>query len=299
MPDFQPANPKDRLLYELMPILIGIGPDEDLHFYGTCFITWPHMAVTAKHVVEELIKRDPGIAEGKQCRMEYWVMQVVWKDENHEYIVWKIDSVSLSAHTDIAVIWLCGQGEDAPVYKWKAVQMTFDPPAVGSQVTAFGIHNVRFDGSRVNADRKFEHIEFNSDRSKSIGTVKQHYWSGRDRGMYNFPCFEVDAKFEHGMSGGFVLNQQGHICGIVCGSLPPSAPGEEHISYVTMLWPMIAIPVDKRLVPNGRDGVRYRLQHLSARGIFIPHGWDRVVVDDKLDEGGPISIHYLLATTGT
>ncbi len=297
MPDFQPVNPNDRLLYELMPILIGIGPDEDLHCYGSCFIAWPHMAVTAKHVVEELLRRGPGIAQGKPARLEYWIVQVTWTGDDHNYVVWTIDSVALSAHSDIAVLWLRGYDANAASYKqWKTVPTTFDPPPVGSQVIAFGLHNVRFDGSRVNEDRKFEHIEVKCDRSRSTGTVNQHYWAGRDRGMYNFPCFGVDARFEHGMSGGLVINQESQVCGIVCGSLPSSAPGEEDVSYVTMLWPMMAIPVDKRLIPNGRDGVRYRLQHLSAQGIFAPHGWERVLIEDKLDEGGPMTIRYAMAT---
>ena len=296
MPDFQPVNSSDRLLYELMPILIGIGPDEDLHCYGSCFIAWPHMAVTAKHVVEELIRRDPGIAQGKPCRLEYWVVQVMWEGGDHNYVVWTIDSVALSSHSDIAILWLRAFDENATKYKeWKTVPTTFDPPPIGSEVIAFGLHNVRFDGSRVNADRKFEHIEIKCDRSRSTGAVKQHHWAGRDKGMYNFPCFEVNAKFEHGMSGGLVITRESQVCGIVCGSLPAGTPDEEDVSYVTMLWPMMAIPVDKRLVPNGREGVRYRLQHLSAQKIFTPSGWDRVLIEDKLDNGGAITIRYVRA----
>ena len=62
---------------------------------------------------------------------------------------------------------------------------------------------------------------------------------------------------------------------------------------------MIAIPVDKRLVPNGQEGVRYTLQHLSAQNIFTPHGWNRVLIEDKLDEGGAITIRYAMATANS
>ena len=55
MSEFKPVNSEDRLIYELMPILIGISPNEDLICYGSCFVAWPHMAITAKHVVEELL----------------------------------------------------------------------------------------------------------------------------------------------------------------------------------------------------------------------------------------------------
>ena len=279
-----------------MPLLIGIGPNEDLLCYGSCFIAWPHMAITAKHVVEELLKHDPGIALGKPCKYEYWVTQVTWDGDENNYVVWTIDSIATSPHSDIAIIWLKSLDENAARYKeWKTVPITFDPPAIGVTVRAFGLHTVRFDGSRVNADGKFEHIEVKFERSISTGIVKQHYWEGRDKGLYSFPCLEVDAKFEHGMIGGLMINEYSQVCGIVCGSLPAISPDEEHISYVSMLWPMMAVPVDARLIPGGVESARYRLQDLSARGIFVPTGWDRVLIEDTIDAGVPLTIRYLRA----
>jgi Trypsin-like peptidase domain len=293
MSDFAPVNPADRLIYELMPILIGIGPDENLVCYGSCFIASPHMAVTAKHVVEALLKQDPAVARGEAAHFEYWVVQVAWKNDQHRYIVWTIDTVATSPHSDIAIIWLRGLDENAARYRtWKTVPTTFDPPAIGATVRAFGLHNVRFDGSRTNSQGKFEHIELNCDRSVSTGTVRQLYWNGRDRGMYNFPCFEVAARFEHGMSGGLVINERSEVCGIVCGSLPAVSRDEEDISYVTMLWPMMAIPVGSNLVSGGNESSRYHLRDLSARGIFTPEGWDRVLIEDAISTGGAITIRY-------
>ena len=292
MPEFLPANPDDRLLYELMPILIGIGSNEDLLCYGSCFIAWPHMAITAKHVIDELLRQDPGIVSGAP-RYEYWITQVKWNGDDHNYVVWTIDSIATSPHSDIAIIWLRGFNDVAAGYKeWKSPPVTFDPPPIGATVRAFGIHNVRFDGSRVNADGKFEHIEVKCERSTSTGIVKRHHWEGRDRGMYNFPCIEVDARFEHGMSGGLVIDEHSQVCGIVSGSLSASSPEEDHVSYISMLWPMMAIPVDARLVLGGVETARYRLHDLSARGVFTPIGWDRVLIDDALESGGPITIRY-------
>jgi hypothetical protein len=294
MSEFRPVNPDDRLLYELMPILIGIGPKGSLLCFGSCFIAWGHMAITAKHVVDELLRCDPGIAQGAPSKYEYWIIQVKWDGNGHDYVVWTIDSIAMSPHSDIAIIWLRGLNDVAAAYKeWKAVPVTFDPPQIGATVRAFGLHNVRFDGSRVNADGKFGHVEVNCDRSISSGIVRRHYWEGRDKGMYNFPCIEVDARFDHGMSGGLVIDEQSHVCGIVCGSLPALSAGEDHISYVAMLWPMMGIPVDPRLVPGGVETAHYRLQDLAVRGVFTPTGWDRVLIQDKGGTDGPIAIRYL------
>lgn len=294
MSKFLPVHSEDKLLYELMPLLIGIGADKNLLAYGSCFIAYPHMAITAKHVVEELLREDPDIALGKPCKFEYWIVQSTWNHGRHNYVVWTIDTIGISPHSDIAIIWLRGLDKNAAQYKeWKTVPTTFDPPPVGTTITAFGLHNVRFDGSRVNAENQFEHIEVKFDRSISTGIVKQHHWGGRDRGLYNFPCFEVDARFDHGMSGGLVINERSEVCGIVCGSLPASSDSEEHVSYVTMLWPMMAISVRSGLIPDGVESVRYQLRDLSARGVFTPHGWERVLIEEGLGAGGALTIRYL------
>jgi hypothetical protein len=295
MSEFKPVNSEDRLIYELMPTLIGISPNEDLICYGSCFVAWPHMAITAKHVVEELLRQDPAIALGKPSKYEYWIVQVIWDRDQHSYVVWTIDTIATSPHSDIAIVWLRSLDQNAAQYKqWKTVPTTFDPPPIGATVRDFGLHNVRFDGSRVNAERKFEHIEVKFDRSVSTGTVREHYWGGRDKGLYNFPCFQVDARFEHGMSGGLVINEHSEVCGIVCGSLPAGPEDEEHVSYVTMLWPMMAVPVRSGLIPGGFESARYCLRDLSARGIFTPCGWERVLIEDEIAAGGPLTLRYLI-----
>src|ERR1700742_3973974 len=125
MAEFVPVSSKDKLIYELMPILIGIGPDERLLCYGSCFIASPFMAVTARHVVEELFKQDPSPVHGHQTEYEYWVVQVTWENGQHRHIIWTIDSVSTSLHSDIAIIWLRALDENAVRYRaWKAVPMT-------------------------------------------------------------------------------------------------------------------------------------------------------------------------------
>jgi hypothetical protein len=299
MAEFRPIDPADRLLYELMPILIGVGRYGELRCYGSCFIAWGHMAITAKHVIEDLFRTDPNILRGKPSEYEYWVVQVKWHQNGHEYVVWTIDSIGTSPHSDIAIVWLRALNDTAAKYQrdqeWKAPVITFDPPPIGAEVKAFGLHTVRFEGSRVGDDGKLQHLQLNFERSISAGLVKRHYWEGRDRGLYSFPCFEVDARFEHGMSGGLVINDDSQVCGIVCGSLPAAEAHQEHISYVTMLWPMMAIPIDARLVPGGVQSTQHRLRDLAARGIFTPKGWERVLIEDK--SNAATTIRY--ATTVT
>jgi hypothetical protein len=293
MNEFRPVNPEDRLIYELMPILVGIGPRGELRAYGSCFIAWPHMAITARHVIDELLRQDPQAAQDGQPAFEYWVIQVSWRGDEHHYVVWTIDSLGLSAHSDLAIVWLKAHDENATSYRvWKTVSTTLEPPAIGTPVRAFGLHNVRFDGSAWYPDGKLRHLELKCDRSTSTGKVEQLHWEGRDRAMYPFPCFEVDARFDHGMSGGLVTTNDSVVCGIVCGSLPPAFPNESHASYVAMLWPLMAIPVASHLVPKGESGRRFVLQDLCQHGIFRAEGWDRVTIERTTDTGRGGSITY-------
>lgn len=251
------------------------------------------MAITAKHVIADLLSRDPGVVKGKPPSYEYRIIQVMWKNGDHNYVVWTIDSIGTSPHADIGIIWLKPYDQNAVAYKlWKTVQVTLEPPAIGSKIRAFGLDSVCFDGSRWGADGKLEHLEVKCGRSTSTGIVRQHYWQYRDRGFYKFPCFEVDARFDHGMSGGLVITEDSVVCGIVCGSLPTASVSEAHVSYASMLWPMMAIPVSSYLVPNAVPGARYRLHDLSAKGIFTPIGWDRVSIKDEIDSGGTLSVRY-------
>jgi hypothetical protein len=151
---------------------------------------------------------------------------------------------------------------------------TLVPPDLGEKIIAVGIHSVKFDGSRVNADGKVEHIEYKDEISVSTGVVTALFLGGRDRVMYPFPCFEVDARFDAGMSGGLVLNASGHVCGVVSGSLPSGSDDERHVSYVTLLWPIMTIPISGALVVDGDPDGSYPLFKLAQDGVFRPVGWE-------------------------
>ena len=40
--------------------------------------------------------------------------------------------------------------------------------------------------------------------------------------MLAFPCYEINARFDPGMSGGLVVDELGAVCGLVCSTLPAS-----------------------------------------------------------------------------
>ena len=86
--------------------------------------------------------------------------------------------------------------------------------------------------------------------------------------MLKFPCFETNARFDHGMSGGPVLDDQGHVCGIIGTGLSPEVEGVEHYSHASTLWPvmgtMVSFPWEDRY-PRGTSFPLYEF----AKAGFI------------------------------
>jgi len=81
------------------------------------------------------------------------------------------------------------------------------------------------------------------------------------------------------MSGGPVFNEAGHLCGLICSSLPATNPGEEHASYAASLWAAMAIVIrlDRRGHPSG---TRYPLLELARDGTLGAVNVDRITLDE-------------------
>jgi hypothetical protein len=63
--------------------------------------------------------------------------------------------------------------------------------------------------------------------------------------MLQFPCFRTDARFDPGMSGGPVFNNStGHLCGVICSSMPGTTNDAGHLSYASSLWPVTGTQID-------------------------------------------------------
>ena len=79
---------------------------------------------------------------------------------------------------------------------------------------------------------------------------------------------------------------RGHLCGIICSALPPTADDEEYASYVTSLWPAMAIVVDLDRVGQP-PGVRYPLIELVRANNIAALNAHRVTVGALPEIGTP------------
>jgi hypothetical protein len=281
---FKPVKKDDYLFTELVPRLIAIDKRGGLHSFGTCFIFQPYLALTARHVILEFFKLDPQIYKGEKVNFNFWAIQTAWEGKEHNYIVWEVRAVSISAHTDLAILELHPYCKNSFNYKhWKSPRCTLIPPKIGSQVIGFGYHQTSFEGSRLNSEGKVEHIAVNDQASSSRGIVKNIYQSYRDRGMLNFSCIEVDARLDPGMSGGPVINEDSEVFGIICSSLQSADETQVATSFVTLLWPMMAMKIDIGLsIPGFTHREQYLLE-LSRARIFTPKGWEYIRIEEIPD----------------
>ncbi len=128
------------------------------------------------------------------------------------------------------------------------------------------------------------------DATTTTGTVLEVHHERRDSARLPFPCFRTDARFDGGMSGAPVFDENGHVCGVICSNLPPAAPDGEHVSYVSTLWPLLAIPID---APWDRypAGTRYPLYEYAAAGILDTVGLEHVALE-KRPEGDRVICRY-------
>ena len=162
------------------------------------------------------------------------------------------------------------------------------PPAIGTRVAAFGYHS---GAASVEEDENL--IEWYDRPTSTYGTISQVFEESRDSARLSFPCFEIDARIDGGMSGGPVFNPSGELCGILCSSFPATEAGGPHTSYVATLWPALATPIDMEVEGLPTSTTRTALD-LAAHGTLLVRNWDRVQLTSTPDHA---ESHVSLAPT--
>ena len=255
--------------------------------FGTAFVMLPHLLVTAKHVIEEFIRRGDRKPNSTEVSLTIWAIQIEWKGDKHKYNVWEVTHSFISPHSDIAILKVRAYNNTAAEYtQWKATPINLEVPKVGEAIIGFGFHSTTFAGSRFNPTGGLEHLELQDKAFSSQGVVKTIHPIRRDSCMLPFPCFEVDARFDHGMSGGFVINSQSELCGIICCGM-----GEDY-SHAALLWPIMGIAVDFDTFRTAPVNGLQPLLEFARVGFWKPRGWEKIQLSTSPD--GLSSVTYLV-----
>jgi len=140
---------------------------------------------------------------------------------------------------------------------WEVPVLALHPPKVREGVFAFGY-------PRSSVSMQFPgNFQARTDATTSAGTVTEVHEIRRDRGFLRYPSFESDARFDPGMSGGPVFNEQGHVCSIIASGLSEAGDRTDYRSAAWTLWPAMGVMVNFTWEPRYPKGTYFPMYEFA------------------------------------
>jgi hypothetical protein len=246
---------------------------------GTAVAIAPNLILTAKHVVKDIWEPHHLRRPEKTADSPIVAFQVL---PGAVGALWYAKNAYFSLHTDLVLLDVFPYSESATNYRWRKVVMNFAPPDLGQTILGFGYSG----GSIDEIDDETLRLRWDTRPRTTQGKVTAIHPVRRDQGLFNFPCFEMSAHTERGMSGGPLFDENGRLCGLVCGGGLDREDGTA-IRYGTLLWPLLLI---KEI--NGKfEGEAERLftfYELVSRGAVAAVGLDAFQIQEL--GGGDLSV---------
>jgi hypothetical protein len=266
-PAFIDAKVDDPISEIALRVVVEM-PDWKFAVVGTATMICGHVAITAKHVLEHVLNTYGGMQRSStQVEVDGYEIKLIQLLPGPVYRIWRVHT-AWPCSSDIAILHLGIDRTSTPGEKieWKSLRLRVLPPPIGHKIVAFG-YRASTIGVTEGADGQ-HHIELNDKPTTSIGTVRQVYHAGRDRVMLPFPCFEIEARFDPGMSGGLVIDEAGSLCGLVCTSLQQHDVSAPPVSYVAALWPMLNTKIAINRGDKYPRDVSYPMIDLARDGLI-------------------------------
>jgi len=226
-----------------MPLIAVHHDGNHVHEYvsGTAFVVGQGYAVTAYHVIEDLIARFASTRAAIETHdLDFDLVTFLSLDKNTRVLPMRVLRVWRAEPLDLALLALEVPSDWPDDYRWKVPSLSLLPPRCGEGVVGFGFANcelIRREGELSIADLH---------PRSATGRVIEIHHEIRDRARLPFPCFRTNARYDGGMSGGPVISLiTGDVCGAICSSLPAITADEEHVSYASTLWPLVGTIIDR------------------------------------------------------
>jgi trypsin-like peptidase len=284
MSDFENSS-YDLPIFDVVFSVGGFTKDK-FYVSGTAVVVAPFLAITAKHVVEDYMNRILGMdiykgtqnVSSKTVEAHMELVATQYRDKGQKVNIWRVENVYICLQTDIAFLHLTPSNKEAFDYKWTCCRINLNPPKIGDDIVGYGFHSSVSDMTKINGRTE---LSWHDQPATTHGKVTDYYPIQRDSSRINFPCFQTDARFDGGMSGGPIFNTSREIIGLICSSLPATEEFPEHVSYVALIWPtmitQISLPY-KDLV----NDIPYPALTLAERGIISAKGFEKVVIENSL-----------------
>jgi len=272
-PSFKDQSPTSAI-NEISARLVVFPEPNQAYQSGSCCRIAKNLYVTAAHVIKDWL--DKFGSKTEQQDFEIWAIHV---RDGPEYSIWIVDRLWMNPFTDIALLHTHPYNDVASKEKSVGcVSMSLMPPKIGERIVGFGHHSP--DQSITIGDDGTRHIVINGYGAATVGEVSEVFHEKRDSIRLPFPCFQVNARFDGGMSGGPIFNDQGKLCGVICSNLPPTDNNDEHVSYATTLWPLMATHIDIALDGSVVDN-SYPLIKLARQGALSAIGHESVRINGE------------------
>jgi hypothetical protein len=242
-------------------------PGWELHAIGTATLIGAHLAITAKHVLEAVIRNFGAKQVPNGIEVSGHALRLYQILPGPVYRIWNVFRAWICP-SDIAILHLGLDRTSAPEAKleWRTLGLRLMPPPTGQKVIAFGYRESKIEVSEGAGGTP--HINLNDIGTTSIGEVGQIFPERRDSSMLTFPCFEVRARFAPGMSGGLVVDENGALCGLVCAGTNLGDPNAVPLSYAATLWPMLTTIISADRGDTYPRGVEYPMIDLALDGLI-------------------------------
>jgi len=235
VPFFRDSTSTDQIQEFALRVVVEL-PGWEFHVIGTATLIGAYLAVTAKHVLDYAAVKFGAKRTQRGIEVDGYSLRLIQVLPGPIYRIWNVFSAWITS-SDIAILHLGldrASGTETKI-EWRSLLIRVVPPPAGQKVIAFGYRESKIEVTE-SADG-VHHIVLNDVGTTSAGHVGTIFPERRDTSMLTFPCFEVHARFAHGMSGGLVIDEKGALCGLVCAGL--DEPNASPISYAATLWPML------------------------------------------------------------
>lgn len=236
----------------IMPI-IAIADGEILPL-GTGFaIEADGYIMTAKHVLENFTSlKVPRRGENKFYKeFSLWAFQLTGQKHktgpNKGEIVGGLRPIVkawFSSELDIAICALspAKSKKHNKFLRLPCVRLSPGVPKIGEHILGFGYYGSTGKITSEILDNK-RVVNYSQNTAFTQGKIAEIFSPRRESGMLNFPCFQTDARFEPGMSGGPIFRENGNVCGVICsGGLQDDKDG--YINFASLIWPAMGISIE-------------------------------------------------------